>query len=188
MKVVPFGKYKGKPVEALKQDRDYTDWLMKQDWFRDSYPAINQVIINNFGEPARTPEHNALQAKFTNDKFLSDFVRYMTRKFNVDFMIKHIEYEDLMDVFLSIKSTCGNYVYSVGIEIKPNLGDDYPEILRQMKSAYRIVHKEKRTYDVKVLVYDKFSAIGANIEQIKVMFKPYVVYSFADIEEYAGGE
>jgi uncharacterized protein (DUF3820 family) len=31
--IVPFGKYKGQPVEALAQDRSYLDWLQTQNWF-----------------------------------------------------------------------------------------------------------------------------------------------------------
>lgn len=188
MEIVPFGKYKGKPVEVLEHDKQYTDWLTKQDWFRDRYPTINQVIINNFGEPSRTPEHNALQAKFTDESFQKAFVAYLTRKFNIDFEIQSIEFEGIMDIAMLIKSKCKRRMYTVGIEIKPNLGDDYPEILRQMKNAYTIVRKEKNTYDVKVLIYQSFTAVGANIEQVKTMFKPYVVYSFADIKGYEGGD
>ena len=33
--VIPFGKYKGRPVEALAQDREYSDWLTGQAWFRE---------------------------------------------------------------------------------------------------------------------------------------------------------
>ncbi len=32
-KIVPFGKYKGKSVEALLDDRPYLDWLLSQSWF-----------------------------------------------------------------------------------------------------------------------------------------------------------
>jgi len=67
--IVPFGKHKGKPVEALAQDRQYCDWLLTKDWFRDKHPTIYQIIINNFGEPSSTPEHNALQARFLDDRF-----------------------------------------------------------------------------------------------------------------------
>jgi hypothetical protein len=30
--LVPFGKYKGQPVEVLMADADYRDWLMPQPW------------------------------------------------------------------------------------------------------------------------------------------------------------
>lgn len=65
--VVPFGKYKGQPVEAMVGDQQYIDWLMGQSWFRERYQGIYTLIINNFQEPSETPEHNALQARFLND-------------------------------------------------------------------------------------------------------------------------
>lgn len=67
--MIEFGKYKGKPVEVLAKDREYTDWLANQPWLKDRHPAIYNVIINNFGEPEETPEHNRLQARFMDDEF-----------------------------------------------------------------------------------------------------------------------
>jgi hypothetical protein len=62
--MVPFGKYKGQPVEALAADKSYCEWLVAQDWFRSRFAGLHTLIINNFGAPEETPEHNALQAKF----------------------------------------------------------------------------------------------------------------------------
>ena len=72
--IVPFGKYKGQPVERLAQDKDYCEWLASQDWFRNRYATIHSLIINNFGQPAETPEHNALQALFLNEAWAKAFV------------------------------------------------------------------------------------------------------------------
>ena len=68
-KIIPFGKYKGKPVEVLQQDHDYAQWLMAQPWFRERFQPVYNLIVNNFGEPAETPEHNALQALFLENRF-----------------------------------------------------------------------------------------------------------------------
>jgi hypothetical protein len=67
--IVPFGKYKGQPVEVLANDRGYLDWLTAQAWFRERYAGIYTLIVNNFGEPTETPEHNALQARFLDEDF-----------------------------------------------------------------------------------------------------------------------
>jgi hypothetical protein len=72
--IVPFGKYKGKPVEALQQDRAYCDWLVGQDWLQTRFPELRTIIINNFGEPDETPEHNALQARALDNVFVSGIV------------------------------------------------------------------------------------------------------------------
>jgi len=69
MKILPFGKYKGQPVEVLEQDQQYRDWLLAQPWFRERFQLIHTYIVNNFGAPAETPEHNALQARFLDESF-----------------------------------------------------------------------------------------------------------------------
>jgi len=67
--LVPFGKYKGQPVEVLAQDRDYADWLLAQAWFVQRYPQVHTLVVNNFGEPTETPEHNALQIRCLDERF-----------------------------------------------------------------------------------------------------------------------
>jgi hypothetical protein len=74
LSVVPFGKYKGQPVEVMAQDQAYCEWLAGQDWFRTRYTAIHTLIINNFTEAHETPEHNALQALFTDGAWVKAFV------------------------------------------------------------------------------------------------------------------
>jgi hypothetical protein len=72
--LVPFGKYKGQPVEALAQDRQYVDWLTAQPWFREKFAGLYTIIINNFAEPSETPAHNALQVLFLEDAFCARFI------------------------------------------------------------------------------------------------------------------
>jgi len=72
--LVPFGKYKGQPVEVLAADEEYCTWLAKQDWFRNRYTAIHTLIVNNFAAPEETPDHNALQARFLDPAWREQFV------------------------------------------------------------------------------------------------------------------
>jgi uncharacterized protein (DUF3820 family) len=75
--IVPFGKYKGRLIEeVLVDDPGYLQWLAGQDWFRNKFAVLYQVIINRGGEAQETPEHNALQVKFLDDDFCLRFVRY----------------------------------------------------------------------------------------------------------------
>jgi hypothetical protein len=74
LEIVPFGKYKGQPMDVLAQDAPYCEWLAEQEWFRSRYPAIHTLIINDFGQPEETPEHNALQALFVDKDFCARFV------------------------------------------------------------------------------------------------------------------
>ena len=62
--IMPFGKYKGKPIEVLMQDEQYLNWLKDQPWFREKFRNYYTLIVNNFStEPVDTPEHNEMQAK-----------------------------------------------------------------------------------------------------------------------------
>jgi len=67
--VIPFGKYKGEPVEVLLADRSYCDWLASQPWLRERYGNVYQTIINYGGEPQDSPEHNELQLAFLDDEW-----------------------------------------------------------------------------------------------------------------------
>lgn len=71
--LVPFGKYRGKPIEAMLQDPAYCEWFMSQPEMKQKYGNVYQVVINNFGEPSETPESNEMQAKFLNTEFRIKF-------------------------------------------------------------------------------------------------------------------
>jgi hypothetical protein len=65
--VVPFGKYKGQPVEMLAADTGYAEWLLSQPWFRQRYGNVYTILLNYGGEPQDSPEHNQMQAWFLDD-------------------------------------------------------------------------------------------------------------------------
>lgn len=67
--IVPFGKYKGEPVERLVADTDYCEWLGSQAWFRERYARIYQLVVNYGAEPQDSPEHNEMQARFLDEKW-----------------------------------------------------------------------------------------------------------------------
>ncbi len=65
--LVPFGKYRNKPVEHLIADTQYREWLLAQGWVQQRYPDLHTIIVNFGGEPQETPEHNALQLQFLDE-------------------------------------------------------------------------------------------------------------------------
>ncbi len=67
--LIPFGKHKGKPIEILAEDKEYAQWLLAQPWFKAKYLNIYTVVINNFHEPAHTPEHNVMQNRFLDQEY-----------------------------------------------------------------------------------------------------------------------
>lgn len=72
-KLVPFGKYRGQPIEVLENDPSYVDWLLQQDWAQKRYPQFVQVIVNNFGGQQESPEHNQMQARFLEQEWRKKF-------------------------------------------------------------------------------------------------------------------
>ncbi|MDD4991581.1 MAG: hypothetical protein PHR83_05030 [Paludibacter sp.] len=73
--LLPFGKYKGQPIEILFSDKDYTKWLLEQSWFKEKHLNLYSVVINNFQEPTETPEHNSIQGYFLDDIFCVEFYK-----------------------------------------------------------------------------------------------------------------
>lgn len=200
--IVPFGKYKDQPIEVLAADRPYLDWMLAQSWFKDRYPELFTIVINNFQEPADTPEHNAMHMKFLDDNYVFDLLApivgfdsgtVLKKRFECDgwdvFVILsnhiqaaideisrkeielNIEYKSCdycvrreeilceLDKLWSGIKTAGIYV-----ELKPTISDDFPAVMRQMKSMKRVQAKE---CDMRfcVLVVGTYTGIGATREQ-----------------------
>lgn len=89
--VIPFGKYEGQPLEILNADPNYRNWLVNQGWFIEQHPKIHTLIVNNFQEPTDTPEHNSMQARFLDTKWVAPLfwdtgtsVRSMSIRFEVN--------------------------------------------------------------------------------------------------------
>jgi hypothetical protein len=65
--IVPFGKYRGQPVEAMMADQNYCAWALTQPGLRAKFPSLIAVIVNGGTAPdAPTPEHNRMQLLFRN--------------------------------------------------------------------------------------------------------------------------
>jgi hypothetical protein len=70
--VIPFGKHKGRTVDELRD----LEWASAQPWFREKFESLYLSIVNvNTGEPAETPEHNAMQVRFLEPEYVDAFLR-----------------------------------------------------------------------------------------------------------------
>lgn len=182
--IIPFGKYKGQPVEAMAEDRKYLDWLTAQSWFRDQYQQIYTLVINNFQEPTDTPDHNRLHVKFLDNEFCLSVCNKAFRM--TEPAVEWRRFEHLgYDVALGL-----NYIdvgvdpisrdkIAFGIEIKPTVSDDFPSILRSMKrldiiESYPVEHiHEGKTFQmlawptnhIDILCLEKYIGQGASEEQ-----------------------
>lgn len=74
------------------------------------------------------------------------------------------------------------YKVSCSVEIKSEVGDNYPAILRKMKANERAYRA-----DFRVLVFDNVTASGANLEQVKQIFRSseFHVLSFSELHAAA---
>src|SRR5258706_10790595 len=78
--LVPFGKYRGKPIEDLAADTSYVEWLSGQDWFRNRYGSIYNIVVQGAAqELAETPVHNAMQIKFLDADYRLKFILEVER-------------------------------------------------------------------------------------------------------------
>jgi hypothetical protein len=185
-KIIPFGKYKGQPIEVLQNDPSYADWLQGQSWVKDRYASLYAIIINNFSETQDTPEHNAMQALFLDDSFCQKTMHawFDNRRRRGDIKKSesypgYVDYKqfekDGIDVtlhatiwFLQRELKYGTWShhewdccpYVLNIELKPSIGDDYPGIIRSVRQF-----KEE-----KIVIYEKFNGIGVTENQMKEMF------------------
>lgn len=89
--IVPFGKYKNKPVTDLLNDKKYLDWCKNQDWF-SKFPVIYNICVNQTIQSnnldAPTPEHNKLQNLFLHKKNQISLVYKLMR---LNFMVNELE-------------------------------------------------------------------------------------------------
>jgi hypothetical protein len=44
--IMPFGKYRGEPLDALIDDVPYAEWLLQQRWFGEKFPHHRQYLAD----------------------------------------------------------------------------------------------------------------------------------------------
>ena len=59
--IVPFGKYKGKPITELLADTSYVNWAKQNGLFEKFTMNINIVQQSVVNQDSPTPEHNKFQ-------------------------------------------------------------------------------------------------------------------------------
>jgi hypothetical protein len=68
-KIIPFGKYKGQPVEAMAGDKKYIEWLVTQIWFKEEHLNLYNIVTNNFREIDTSPEYTMIRNKFLKPEY-----------------------------------------------------------------------------------------------------------------------
>ena len=107
-KLIPIGKHKGKPLEALLADPDTQQWWRDHPSLANKYPFVIQ-FINNFNEPTPTPVHNLFQIEF-----LDESVRRKTYSL---FAQERILASHVLEKYNSNENKDGNYLFRRTVEV-----------------------------------------------------------------------
>lgn len=172
--IVPFGKYKGQPVEDMLADEGYMAWLEAQPWFRERFSHL--LKKRDADAMSRTPVHNRLQALFLDAAYQAAFLRVALPSEKVRNAV--VSFEDSVEVDFSRRRAHGDVVMrleveryderdkeiytsrrNLAVEIKPSVADEYPGVLRQM--ARNLSH---------VLFVDSYIGEGATEAQFVAIF------------------
>jgi hypothetical protein len=196
--IVPFGKYRGQPVEVLAADADYCEWLIAQPWFKARYLTVYNTVINYGAEPQDSPEHNEMQARFLSDEWCLALADRLEVLPPVPKEIVNRAFErGGWDVVFSVDGPDGHSTYDcprrsgrecdgcrrwclcrVHVECKPDLGDDYPAVLRQVQ---RYMSSEHFSGTACVLVR-RHAFTGVTWEQVREIFTASSIKLIAGIE------
>lgn len=119
--LVPFGKYKGRPVVELMADSNYCEWLGAQSWFRERYGNVYNMIINTGGQPQDSPEHNAMQARFLDHDECLRLAHGLFQTAQEDLLELHDELTPKQRAHLKVADTFRTWVSNLSFE---NMGWD----------------------------------------------------------------
>lgn len=150
----------------LIADKKYVEWLKLQSWF-SNYKQIYNIVVHQTitTNNSKTPEHNRLQNLFLDKIFLKNLSNIIKDDYDsyhkiIKFTSYNIEFEgefnwDCIINFyydyecLKGRGCCDMKINHGGemplfIEIKPILGDDYPCVLRKMKTQIELTKKHRK--------------------------------------------
>ncbi len=257
--IVPFGKYKGQPIEVLQADEEYSEWLAAQQWFRERFTDLFRALTASHNQ-TDTPEHNKMQARFLEDGFRHALIRLLFDLNAVSFHTRRNHYEsgviellrksipdapplsgadrffseriawqrqwaDLIVVLNGRKEPFSDFIEKIKkflpnfraprwnehpadfvlksaaefefygsdllitwswsvpaegssdigtallVELKPTLGDDFPAVLREIKTHIQFAGKHKYERPRAVLIVGTYSGEGATWDQVKGIFQ-----------------
>lgn len=91
---IPFGKYKGKPIDVLASDLSYAKWMLEQAWFAQNNPDLHQAVLTLYETQSDGQVSKALDSKENfllsialKEEKIEDYERY---PFSLP-AVKHLE-------------------------------------------------------------------------------------------------
>jgi len=184
--IVPFGKYKGQPIEVMIADDPYVKWLLAQPWLKDRYGALHLTLLS-VHEPQDTPVHNLMQARLSG-RFGGRLLRYLLdraleggldRVARLKVFFEEGGWDVLFRLHASSKASPNDEGYvGIYVECKPTIGDDYPSVVRQVRK-----YKVDAGSSLRVILTDEFNA-SVPLKTVRRMFPDLWWVLSSDVEEY----
>jgi len=164
-------------------ERNFMESVTGRNMLSDKQKAVIEKTYNRImaatikikidEEITPTPEHNLLQVKFLNEDFRKSLLRILNMNernmsTKVYFEVANIDAIIAIATFLTDdgRTIFGDFL---AIELKPVIGDDYPGVIRQMRSldtsGYGIQNANKRSQILQTL---GVKAIGSKVELLVV--------------------
>lgn len=180
--IVPIGKYKGQPLERLMADQSYSEWLLAQAWFVDRYAELaNLLRLGRLTEPQDTPEHNAMIAGLIDQRDAFEALAsrilagYWARSEEIYCSSFRQELEPKGgDILIMVDAA------RILVEAKPLIGDDYPSVIRQVKSA---------GYGRgSVVIANKVETTNLSLQQVRRQFELAGVHLVLEAEFFEEGK
>jgi hypothetical protein len=161
-------------------ERNFFESVNKQDILSDKQIAVIEKTVKKYQPSLRlridddltpTPDHNLIQVKFLDEEFR----RAVLKLLGIDTEKPKFETEVLfevsnIDVVIHYYAP-GSYIGLKAFELKPEIGDDYPGVMRQIaKLSYK--HPGRSKISVETLIVERFDSTAAITEkQMRAMFK-----------------
>jgi uncharacterized protein (DUF3820 family) len=190
---VSFGKHKGKPMADLLADTKYLEWLMNQPEKRGQVAAIyNIFVLKQSGDSSKrdapTPQHNKLQNKFLEQKYVSalEFLTLFPKNHRVGYeqsVTKHIAaaeteeakaaYRALLTLYEHAKldktwgDTKANLEAEYNWDVKINTDDPvrgFDDIPEDIKAAARTLGITKKSFGSITIEVDKSGEVSIFLE------------------------
>ena len=190
--LVGFGKHRHLTFkELVVTEPGYVKWMMNQgNEFQITRPELYDYLldrgfgIHNSSKSSKNEycNHDKIQSFFLDDEYVQNFLVEIFGD-NHNYQMNNKIFEDASETDVVIEMTnsnnwfkrlffsSGNEKIYVLVEIKTIMGDDYAQVLRQMRKQKRafIVRKGKDVNIKQVLLLQKYSG-SINFDKIKDMF------------------
>ncbi len=188
--IVGFGKHKSLTYLQLAETQsEYIKWIFEQDFFSTAYPTLYSYLCKRGLKPRHIKSeksHREIQALFTQKSVMWGLLGWIFSDEKLNFEIEKTEFEDLSnaDIAIDVRVTdddgsrvdklLGTNItnHTILVEIKPRVGNDYPDVLLQMRKqlySYKMYNNYENRKITQVLVLKRYKG-DIPIETVRKIF------------------